>query len=94
MLTMSEFLDLTRNIIKDVGVENFIPVLIEPNQRIIRGLEGIPKGGDHKAAALDWVGALALDDYGLAYRQGDKIVIRLSRRGELEDTFFDLADMD
>ena len=90
---MSEFLDLTRTIIKDVGVENFIPVLIEPKQRIIRGLEGVPNGCDHSAAALDWVGALALEDYGLAYRQEDKIRLKICRSGELEDANIDLADL-
>ena len=91
MLTMSDFAELTMAIVQDVGLENFVPMLIDPEQKTIRGLDEIPDGVDHHAAALEWVAALGLDSYCLAYVQGDEIRLRWCREGALEEAVLSLS---
>lgn len=91
MLRMSDFTELTMAIVQDVGLENFVPVLIDPEQKTIRGLDEMSAGVDHHVAALEWVEALGLETYGLAYVQGDQIRLRLCREGALEEAVLDLS---
>ena len=93
ILKMPDFAELTAAILQDVGLEYFVPVLIDPEQMTIRALDNIPHGVDHNVAALEWVAALGLDTYGLAYRRDDEIRLVVCREGALEERALDVPSL-
>jgi len=59
-MEITAFASLTRNVIRDNGFDNFIPVACLPARREIRGLDGIGPESDLETASIDW--AISLVD--------------------------------
>ena len=66
---------ITRRVIGDGSIENFLPTLIDFNTRTVSVLEGLPADADTRPAIRDWLAKRDLVTYGIAFRIDDCIHI-------------------
>jgi hypothetical protein len=61
-MTPTEFAELTQNVIRDKGFEDFVPIACFPSRRLLRGLAGMPVEDQTEEAVLKWATGIAEPD--------------------------------
>ncbi len=74
---LAQISELTAQIIRNDGIENYLPTLIIPKEMCVRVLENAPKGSYQKVDAHDWVRQIDIEEgkeYFLAFKINESSV--------------------
>lgn len=90
---IDHFVNMTRRIIVQDGLDEYLPTLLMPARRDVRVLEGIPQAVDVEAVSVEWAERTAspTEDFLLAFRSGQagfKVVARIN--GERHESLHDV----
>ncbi len=70
-MTLAHFIALTRDVIAEDGIDDYLPTLMFPKSRRICVIESVPESVDVEAFAKDWAAntlTAPSDDYYLAFK--------------------------
>lgn len=92
MSSFNPLAQVTVNVIGASPIERFCPTFLDLQGRQVRVLAGVPPDANQKEAALEWAAKFGLAEYGLAYRDGDRIGLMLAEKGKFEFAVMEKAE--
>lgn len=92
-MEIAAFAEMTRGIIKEQGLDQFLPTLCLPERQELAALEGVPeeKQAELRDIALDWAKRKVDDreEFLLAFREGpDSFRVLRRFRGRISEKVF------